>query len=164
MKKTILSTALTAGLLLTGLGACASGGGSEGNNLYRENLGRVLAGPLEAAREQIWGKHAIPVERRTESPQNIRVESRWMVRSPEPAEAAQGVIEARNQVILDARFLEREMDMSEGVYRATFEVRNQVRTETARDWHPGPMPAAVRDRFRRVFNDMRLEVATGIRR
>lgn len=164
MKKTILSTALTAGLLLAGLGACASGGGSEGGNVYRENLGRVLAGPLEDAREQIWGKHAIPVERRTESSQNIRVESRWMVRSPEPGEMAQGVIEARNQVILDARFLEREMDMSEGVYRATFEVRNEIRTETAPDWHPGPMPQAVRDRFRRVYNDMRLEVATGIRR
>lgn len=87
-----------------------------------------------------------------------------MVRSPEPGEMAQGVIEARNQVILDARFLEREMDMSEGVYRATFEVRNEIRTETAPDWHPGPMPQAVRDRFRRVYNDMRLEVATGIRR
>lgn len=164
MKKTVLSMALAGGLLLVGLGACASSGGSEGSNVYRENLGRVLATPLEEARDLIWGKHAIPVERRTESPQNIRVESQWMIRPPEPAEAAQGVIEARNRVILDARFLEREMDMSEGVYRATLEVRNQIRTETAPDWHPGPMPEAVRERFRRVYNDMRLEVATGIRR
>jgi hypothetical protein len=124
----------------------------------RENLGRVLAGPLEEARFLIWGKYGIPIEREESSSQNIRVESQWMFRAPEPAEAAAGVVQARNRVILDARFLEREMDMSDGVYRATFEVRNEVRTETVPDWHPGPMPDATRERFRRVYNDMRLEV------
>jgi hypothetical protein len=56
------------------------------------------------------------------------------------------------------------MDMSEGPYRATFEVRNEVRSETVQDWHPGPIPDAVRARFRDVYNDLRLEVASGIRR
>ena len=128
------------------------------------NLGRVLAGPLEEARLLIWGKHAIPMEREQRSSQNIRVESVWMMRGPEPAEAAAGVLQARNRVVLDARALEREMDMSEGPYRATLEVRNEVRSETVPDWHPGPMPDAVRERFREVYNDMRLEVATGVRR
>jgi hypothetical protein len=164
VKTGIIKTVLLATALVTGVGACASGGGTGGTAVYRENLGRVLAGPLEEARLLIWGKHAIPMEREQRSSQNIRVESVWMMRGPEPSEAAAGVLEARNRVILDARALEREMDMSEGPYRATLEVRNEVRSETVPDWHPGPMPDAVRERFREVYNDMRLEVATGVRR
>lgn len=152
-------------LLAVSAGACATGGGGAGGTaVYRENLGRVLATPLEEARLLVWGKHTIPMEREQRSSQNIRVESVWMMRAPEPAELAAGVIEARNIAILDARFLEREMDMAEGVYRATFEVRNEVRTEAVPDWHPGPIPDVVRDRFRAVYNDMRLEIASGVRR
>lgn len=155
--------AVAVGLLLV-VGACASAGGGGGGDVYRENLGRVLLGPLEEARLLIWNKHGIPVEREERGGQDVRVESTWMPRAPEPAEAAAGVVEARNRVVLDARFLEREMDMSDGVYRVTFEVRNQIRTESIPDWHPGPMPDVVRERFQRVYNDMRLEVATGVRR
>lgn len=163
MKRAIRAVAITAAVA-AGVGACATGGSAGGTAVYRENLGRVLAAPLEEARLLIWGKHAIPMEREQRSSQNIRVESVWIARSPEPSEAAAGVLEARNRVILDARALEREMDMSEGPYRATFEVRNEVRSETLPDWHPGPMPDAVRERFRQVYNDLRLEVAAGVRR
>ena len=163
MKHRRVKQVLCAGALVL-MTACASGGRGGGGDVYRENLGRVLGQPLEQARLLIWGKHAIPVEREESSPQNIRVESQWMIRAPEPAEAAAGVLQARNRVILDARFLEREMDFTDGVYRATFIVRNEVRTEAIPDWHPGPFPEVVRERFRRVYNDMRLEVATGVRR
>ena len=163
MKHQRVKLALAAMLMATTVG-CASAGGAGTSNVYRENLGRILAQPLEDARLLIWGKHAIPVEREERNPQNIRVESVWMPRTPEPAEVAAGVIAARNRVILDARFLEREMDFSDGVYRVTFEVRNEVRTEAIPDWHPGSFPEAVRERFRRVYNDMRLEVQTGVRR
>ena len=164
MKTGLIRTVLLAVALAAGVGACATGGGAGGAAVYRENLGRVLSGPLEEARVLIWGKHAIPMEREQRSSQNSRVESVWILRAPEPSEAAAGVLEARNRVILDARALEREMDMSEGPYRATFEVRNEVRSETVQDWHPGPIPDAVRARFRDVYNDLRLEVASGIRR
>ncbi len=164
MKTGHMRTVLLAAAVAVGVGACASGGSSGGTAVYRENLGRVLAEPLEEARLLIWGKHAVAVEREQRSSQNIRVESVWLMRGPEPSEAAAGVLEARNRVILDARALERELDMSEGPYRATLEVRNEVRSETVQDWHPGPMPDAVKARFRELYNDLRLEVAAGIRR
>jgi hypothetical protein len=123
----------------------------------------VILAPLEEARLAIWGKHSIPLARDQRSSRSVVYESLWMPRDVTPAEAAAGVLEARNRVILDARFLEGQMDMS-GVYRATFEVQNEVRTELVDEWHPAAIPQEAIDRYRPVFNDMRLELQTGIRR
>ena len=91
-------------------------------------------------------------------------ESQWMPRAPTPAEAAEGVTAARNRVMIRGRRIEGELDMVSSVYRVTFEVNNEVRSALLPDWHPGPMPDAPMERFRRVLSDMNLELRTGVRR
>ncbi len=164
MRTRFVGALLASFTILAAGGACASGGGGPSGDVYREDLGRVLSLPLQEARQKIWTKHGIPVEREEKTSRSLRVQSQWMLRQPEPAEAAEGVTQARNQIILTGRLLEGQMDYSDGVLRVTFEVSNQVRSEAVPEWHPAPMPSAIRDEFRKVYSDMRLEVGTGVRR
>ena len=83
--------------------ACASGGGgggSVGRSTSSTDLGPQLVSFLEEARLKVWLKHTIPVYRNERQYRSVLVESEWMPRPPEPAEAATGVLAARNQIIL----------------------------------------------------------------
>ena len=157
-------TALLGMILLAAAGCASGGGGGTGtSDLMRESFGRVLGGTLETAREVIWQKHNILVERSELDPTQIFVQSIWLMRAAEPAEQALGATEARNQVTIRGRQLERTMDFMESVYRVDFEVRNEIRTAEGQ-WVPAPMPPEATAFFRRVYNDMRLELNTGVRR
>lgn len=142
--------------------ACASGGaGSEAT--MRATLERVLGGTLEEAREVIWQRYNIIPERTEYDQTQIFVQSIWLMREAEPSEQELGAVQARNRVTIQGRSIERTMDGMDQVYRVNFEVANQIQNQEG-SWVPAPMPAATREFFERVHNDMRLELNTGIRR
>lgn len=149
-------------LLAVGLWGCASGGGTA--NVYRSNMGRLLAGPLMQTREKVWGLHQIPLYREQVDRNRILIESDWMPRQPTPAEAASGVEQARNQIVIEGRRLEEGFDETGAVYRVTFTLHNQVVTNLDRDWDEAPPPQQVIDRYREVLRDMEIELRTGVRR
>jgi hypothetical protein len=142
--------------------ACASGGAGSAATM-RETLGRVLGGTLEEAREVIWQRYNIIPERTEYDATQIFVQSIWLLREAEPSEVELGAVQARNRVTIQGRSIERTMDGTDQVYRVNFEVSNQIQNQEG-SWVPAPMPAATREFFERVHNDMRLEVNTGVRR
>ena len=46
----------------------------------------------------------------------------------------------------------------------TWELANEVTTETNSNWHPDIVPASVIAEFRPIYTDLTLEVRTGVRR
>lgn len=151
------------GLTLT-LSGCASGGGggsSSGDALYREDLGRVMVVPLVRAREKIWGKHNIPIYRDESEARSLLYESQWMPRPPTAEEALGGATDGRNRVIMRGTLAGENLDGT-FIYRVRFEVENQIQTQANPDWYPAPMPPEVRERFKRVFDDLALELRTGV--
>lgn len=155
----------TAVTLTLGLAACASSGGGAGSNSsFRSDMGRLLAEPVAVARQKVWAKHNIPLYREETAFRSIVYESEWMPREPTPAEAAAGVTDARNRIVLRGRRVEGEMDVTTGVYRVTFELDNQVVTALNPDWHPAAIPDQVVRDYRRVLSDLELELRSGVRR
>ena len=160
-----LSCTLIAFATLAGTG-CASGGGGEGGMgmvTSTTDLGSQLESFMEEAWVKIWSKHAIPVFRNERQYRSIVVQSEWMPRQPEPAEAATGVLAARNQIILRGRRV-REDASGEGIFRFAWELHNEVRTDIVSSWHPAPMSQDVIGLYRRALGDMEMEVRSGIRR
>ena len=157
----VIPLALTIALTLAPM-ACASGGGGGGGSelLYREDIGRVLYQPLEIARQKIWTKHSIPLLREENAGRNLMWESHWIERTPLASELALG---ARNRVTMRGYQVGENLDGT-GNYRMTWEVQNQIRTAATPEWHPVPFPDEVRDIFRRVYNDLMMEVRAGVRR
>jgi hypothetical protein len=147
------------------LAGCASGGGGSSTS-FRSDMGRLLQQPLAQTRAQVWGLHQIPLYREQLDPQRIVYESEWMPRRPTPAEESSGVTGARNQIVIRGRRVEEAMDMSSSgaVYRVTFEILNQVRTNLNAEWHSAPIPREAVDMYREVLTDMELELRTGMRR
>ena len=157
----VFPLALTIALTLAPVG-CASGGGGGGaeNAIYREDIGRVLFAPLEEARMKIWGKHSIPLYRHENTGRNLLWESDWIQRPAADGESAEA---GRNRVILRGYQSDSNLDGT-GNYRMTFEVQNQIRTVTTPEWHPAPFPDEVRTTYRRLFQDLMMEVRAGVRR
>lgn len=157
---------LTAALTLAPMGCASGGGGGDDGSvdnresLYREDVGRVLFQPLEAARMKIWGKHNIPMLRDDHSGRGLLWESEWIRRPPTSGELATA---GRNRVVLRGYQTGENLDGT-GVYRVTFEVENQVLTDGAPDWHPAPFPKEVKETFQRLYSDLMMEVRAGVRR
>lgn len=144
---------------------CASGGGGGGEapHTIQENLSRVLQQPFEEGLDKVWSRYQIPERRRESQFRSLYYESQWMEREPTPAEVAQGATAARNRVTVQGRRVGDTLD-GQGIFSLTWEVENQIRSQEVPEWHPGPMPEQVRDRFRRMYSDLRMEVNTGVRR
>ena len=149
--------------LIVIVSACASGGSRQGG-LLREDLGRQVVYRVNDAQIEYFGKHQILIRRRLIEDRQFLFESPWMVRDIPAEEVARGVFEARNRVILRGRFIERGLDPGLNIFRVTFEVENEVRTEELTDFHPAPFPDEVRARFMALYDDLNLELNTGIRR
>ena len=49
-------------------------------------------------------------------------------------------------------------------FRVTFDGEYEVRGGVSPDWRPAPAPDEAEDVFDQVFNDMSLEIRTGVRR
>ena len=153
---------LTLALTVAGCATAGGGGGaSAGDALYREDLGRVMVAPLITAREKIWGRHTIPLYREETTARSIYWESEWLPRLPAPEETLGGTIGGRNRVVMRGTQAGENLDGT-FIFRVRFEVQNQVQTQVFPEWHPAPMPPEVRERFKQVYDDLMLELRTGL--
>lgn len=161
-----MSSTLSLGFLLLTLAGCASSGNGDGDDasdVYRENMGQVVLGPLIEAREKIWQRHSIPLRREESTYRTLYWESEWIPRQPTTEEAAEGVTDARNRVIIEGRRTSVTMDGAPS-FSVTHRVENQARSAAIPEWHPAPIPESVRTQYRRIYSDLMLEVRAGVRR
>lgn len=145
-------------------GCASSGSGGSADSRFQADMGRLLAGPLENVRLEMFNRHSIPLGRNEVTARSLLYETLWMPRDVTQGEQLNGVIGARNRVIIRGRLIEQGLDQAANVFRVTFVVENQIRTEAVPEWHPGPMPDPPRERFGELLSDMNLELRTGIRR
>ncbi|MGD2071646.1 MAG: hypothetical protein PVI57_23480 [Gemmatimonadota bacterium] len=152
-------------LLVLLTAACASSSGGEGasSGEFEEQLGRVLYPPLQEAMDKILPKYRLALRRSEEQFASLYYETEWMTREVTAAEQAEGVTDARHRAIISGRRVGETIDRV-GEFRVTFTAQNQVRSQAEPAWHPAPGPEAFFDFWEEVYNDLRLEVATGVRR
>ncbi len=145
-------------------GCAALAGVREYSRTYwREDMGRMTPATLDAGVQMIIRKHAFRIDRREQSTQELYYESNWVERQVVAEEEVRGVSNARNRFVLRGRALEPEFGGG-AVYRVIWELQNEVTTRIGRGWHPGALPEAVREEFRQVYDDLFMEVRTGVRR
>jgi hypothetical protein len=154
----LFSLGLTLALTLSG---CASGGGAGTDSLYRADLGRVMIQPLLTAREKIFGRYSIPMYREESSARAFLFESQWIPRQVTAEEALGGATGGRNRVFIRGTLAGENLDGT-NVFRTRFEVQNQIQTATNPDWFPAPMPPEARQTYKRVFDELILELRTGV--
>ena len=136
---------------------CASGGvASQAEQHWREDMGRVTRGTLEQGLEKIVLKHALLMNRTEAGGRELYYETAWTTREVVPTEEAVGVTNARNRIVLTGR-------QSAQVYRVTWELQNEVTSESVAGWYPSVLPREVIEHFRPIYSDLMLEVRTGIR-
>jgi hypothetical protein len=165
MRRTLI--VVGAMLSLAWTSACASSGaGASREAMFTRDLGRLLESFMDEAVRKVYNKHGIPLFRTENQYRAIIIESEWMPRAVQSEEQAAGVVAARNQIILRGRRVEEDLAVpGQGVFRYTFELRNQVRTEAVDAWHPAPMPDVVEQEYRTgVLSDLEMEVRSGVRR
>lgn len=168
-----VSRFLGLGLILVGavaLEGCASSGGGDGSSVYRRDLGRLLEPILEETRLKIWNRHGWQAVRRETEYQHLLWESDWRAFHPQTTGAATDPTDARGRIVIRGRRVQDEMGSNRvggegGLYRVTFhgefEVRGGIEGD---DWRPTGVPEAARTVFDEVYDDMYLELRTGIRR
>jgi len=162
MRRTLLAPSLlVVGLLLTAAMTGCATGGAGGGSVLRRDIGNVMLAPLTAAREKIFGKHTIPMYREEDTARSIMWETQWLPRQPAPEEMEMGVTGGRNRIIMRGTYVDERLDGTV-VLRVRFEVENMIQTQTNPEWHPGPMPESVEDRFEEIYDDLMLEVRAGI--
>ncbi len=156
---------IVAFIAIAAVSGCASGGSrGPSSSRFQEDMGRLLAGPLDDVRLEMFNRHSIPLRRSEVTARSILYESLWIPRDVTQGELLNGVIGARNRVIIRGRLIEQGLDPGANVFRVTFVVENHVRTETVAEWHPSTIPDPARERFADLLSDMNLELRTGIRR
>jgi len=144
-----------------GCASGGSGGGSGGSNVFRKDIGKVMVRPLTTAREKVFGKHIIPMYREDNTTRTIDWESQWMPRGPAPEEMVAGVRAGRNRVFIRGIYVEERLDGTV-VLRVRLEVENQIQTDLDPEWHPGPMPPIVVEKFQEVYDDLMMELRAGV--
>ena len=145
-------------------GGCASGGSggdSAGSTSFREEIGKVMERPVTLARDKIFGRFTIPMLREESTARTIYWETQWMPRDPSPEELAAGATGARNRIIMRGTFSEERLDRTP-VFRMRFEAENQIRTQLNPEWHPGIMPPVAEERFQEIYDNLMLELRTGV--
>ena len=157
---------------LAAAGACASSGGGDSISSYRKDLGRQLEFTLEEARLKIWNRHGWNQVRRQSEYQNLYWESDWRGLVPESGGTATGPERGRARLIIRGRRVQEQLgsnrvssDAEGGIYRITlhgeYQVIGGIDGET---WRPAPPPEDVVELWDLVYDDMYLEVRTGITR
>lgn len=150
-------------VLLGGVSACASTGGGvqSADNFWREDLGRLNTATLEEALGKIVQKHGLQLIQDYQTGRDIRWELNWIPREVVAEEELRGVTNARNRVVIKGV----ESGIGEiTLFRMTWELQNEVTSMADSNWHPDVLPEAVKEEFRPVYTDLRLEVRTGVRR
>jgi len=149
---------------LVAAGSCASGGArSAADSRWREDLGRLNRGTLEAGLDKVFSKHAVQLMRDESTDRRLYYESRWVPREVMAAEEGMGTATGRNRIVIRGSRVEGGM-AGGAVYRVTWEVENEVTTATNPAWHPAVIPPEVIEKFRPVYTDLVLEVRTGLMR
>ena len=150
-------------VLLGGVSACATaGGGSQSaDNFWREDLGRLNTATVDAALSKIMQKYGLRLDQDHRTGRDIRWELNWIPRDIVAEEELRGVTNARNRIVI------RGMESGIGeitLFRITWELENEVTTLADPNWHPDIVPESVKEEFRPIYTDLRLEVRTGVRR
>ena len=149
-------------VLLLGIAGCVTAGaGPVSQNFWREDLGRMNTATIDDALGKIAQKHALRLENRFVQGGEVRWELGWIPRAVVAEEELRGVTNARNRILIKG------VESGAGNidnYRMTWELANEVTTETNSNWHPDIVPASVIEEFRQVYADLTLEVRTGVRR
>lgn len=153
---------LVLALLFAGISGCVTaGGGPVSQNFWREDLGRLNQATLEEALAKITQKHGLRLDQKYETGRDIRWELNWIPREVVAEEELRGVTNARNRIVI--RGVESGMGEVD-FYRMTWELANEVTSQSDGNWHPDIVPEAVKESFERVYTDLMLEVRTGVRR
>ena len=148
-------------MLLGFIAGCVSAGaGPVSRNFWREDLGRLNTATIEVALDKIIQKHALRLEQRYNEGGEVRYELSWIPREVVAEEQLRGVVNARNRILI--RGVEIGAANVDN-YRMTWELANEVTTQTDSNWHPDIVPASVIEKFRPIYSDLRLEVRTGVR-
>ena len=84
-----------------------------------------------------------------------------MPREATPEELVAGVTGGRNRIIMRGTYSEQRLDGTL-VFRMRFEVENEIQTQMDPAWHPGPMPPAVEETFKEVYDDLMMELRAGV--
>lgn len=145
------------------LAACASGGTGGLSSRYTRDLGRQLVPTLEEAVMKVWAKDNWHVQRQESTQTRVLWESQWRPFEPPAGPAVTGPTEARMRIIIRGRGMVAELDGGLQ-FRVTFDGVYEVRGGVSTDWRPAPAPDEAEDVFDQVFNDMSLEIRTGVRR
>ena len=147
-------------VVLLGIAGCATTG-PVAQNYWRESLGLLNQATIEDALAKVIQKHSLRLQDRNDLGGEVRWELGWISRDVVAEEQVRGVTNARNRIVI--RGVESSAG-NEDNYRMTWELANEVTTETNGNWHPDIVPAAVIAEFRPVYTDLMLEVRTGVRR
>ena len=147
-------------VVLLGIAGCATAG-PVSRNYWREDLGLLNQATIENALARVIQKHSLQMDQRYDQGGEIRWELGWISREVVADEEVRGVTNARNRIVI--RGVESSAGNADN-YRMTWELGNEVTTETNGNWHPDIVPATVIAEFRPVYTDLMLEVRTGVRR
>ena len=157
----VAGIALVVMLLGIVAGCVTAGAGPVSQNFWREDLGRLNTATIDDALAKVVQKHALRLEQRYDQGGEVRWELSWIPREVVAEEQLRGVVNARNRIVI------RGVELGAGNvdnYRMTWELANEVTTQTDTNWHPDIVPASIIDKFRPIYSDLRLEVRTGVRR
>lgn len=101
MKRHLFAAASLVVVLLAPLG-CASSGNSDGDAVYREQLGTATLMDAETMIERVFAQSGYNASRVSDPP-NLRYESEWRDRSPFSDEAAEGIVAAETRLSITGR-------------------------------------------------------------
>ncbi|MBW3534260.1 MAG: hypothetical protein KY453_03420 [Gemmatimonadetes bacterium] len=150
-------------LLLVGCASVGGAGPDEPSSTFDEDMGRVMVPLLEAGLFKILPKYNLAIRRREAQFNTLYYETEWRPRGLTPAERDEGVVDARQRVVLRGRRTSTDPSGG-GVFRVNFEAENEVRTQLNGSWHPAPAPDAFFDFWREVAMDLAMEIRVGVRR
>ena len=149
-------------VMLLGVAGCVTAGaGPVSQNFWREDLGRLNVATIDEALQKVIQKHSLRLQDRQAIGGEVRWELQWIPREVVAEEELRGITNARNRIVI--RGVESGAANVDN-YRMTWELANEVTSETDPSWHPDIVPASVIEEYRQIYADLTLEVRTGIRR
>lgn len=122
---------------------------------FRTHAGRVTATDLALDLPRVLARHGFFIETVDRGYGAVEMLTQWKEREPFAEELAEGARLARTRLKLRATWTGR-------LYQLRFEAENMV-LDDAGSWRPAPMTDAFEDYAREVADDVRLELASGIR-
>lgn len=159
-----MRTLIFASLLALGLVGCSGSGGERVENTLRESIGTYTPTDIRMkVPEILTQRHNYEFERVYDSDEQFYYETRWKEEIAEDDEAALGAEMTRHRFIVEARPSSRSAE-SLVTYRVMVRGEREARMTGKGTWEPIPLTAMGRDELRRVVNDLKVRLETGIQR